>query len=99
MCCELPSAIPNKKAPKIAWIPSHSVKAAAKKQKAIDNDKTPPGQASFLLIQGSTRLITALPTVSIKNVNKSVIPTVWMSDRLLPLPIKERITENINQPM
>src|SRR5690554_37171 len=80
-------------------MPNHSVKAAAKKQKAMDKDKTPPGQASFLLIQGKTLLIMAFPTVNIKKVNTKVIPMVWIKDRLLPCPIKDKITENINQPI
>src|SRR5690606_568402 len=78
---------------------SHSVKAAAKKQKAIERDKTPPGQANFLLIHGNTRLMMAFPTVNMKKVNIKVIPTVWIKERLLPFPIKDKITENINQPM
>src|SRR5690606_12653989 len=74
-------------------------KAAAKKQKAIDKESTPPGQASFLLIQGNILLMMAFPIVSMKKVNTKVIPTVCISERLLPLPIKDKITEKISQPI
>src|SRR5690606_4535180 len=99
ICSESPSAIPNKNAPKIAWIPNHSVKAAARKQKAIDRDSTPPGQASFLLIHGKTLLIMAFPTVNIKKVKTSVMPMVCTKEKLDPFPIKDNMTEKINQPI
>ena len=99
MCSESPKATPSKNAPNMAWIPSHSVNAAARKQKANESDKTPPGQANFLLTQGSTLLIMILPKVNMKKVKSSVIPMVWNRVRLLPLPINDKITEKINHPI
>src|SRR5690606_28320491 len=87
------------KAPNMECMPSHSVNAAAKKQKDIERDSMPPGQARFLLIQGSTRLIMAFPKVNMNKENSRVMPIVWTNDRLLPCPIKDKMTEKINHPM
>src|SRR5690606_41550776 len=90
---------PNKKPPKLAGLPRHPVNSAAKTQKAIDGNTAPPGHANFLSIHGNTRLMMAFPTVNMKKVNLKVIPTVWIKERLLPFPIKDKITENINRPV
>lgn len=46
-CPLSPSAMPTRKAPKIAWTPSHSVKAAAPSARVRPKPRTPPGQVAL----------------------------------------------------
>ena len=78
-------------------MPINSVNEPAKKQRAREMDKNPPGHAIFLLIHGSTLLINAFPAVNMITVNINVRAMV----RTNPIPsglspLMERMMEKIN---
>jgi hypothetical protein len=83
----------------MAWIPMYSVKAAETKQNTMATDNNPPGQANFVLTQGSKRLIRDRPMVSMDTVKMSVIKTVSPSE-IDPLdsPIMLNMMENMIHP-
>ena len=89
-CVESPIAIPAINAPKTAWMPAYSVKAAALRVRVKMKPNIPPGHVVWAWTNGSSLSISQRPTVSINPTNISTSTMVCL------MPPRERAAGFIN---